>query len=56
MVANLTIPDDCYSELEKLRAEVIADKKTRNINPKTSYGECICLLIREHKEKKKFRK
>lgn len=50
--ASLKLPEECYNELEQLVKEISKDKEGRGVNPKTTYGEVICLLICEHRERK----
>ncbi len=39
--------DDCYSALETMLKEIQKEKKLKGIRGKTTYGECVCRLLRE---------
>ncbi len=48
--AALKLPEESYNELEQLVKEIAEDKKTRGVDSKTTFGEVVTLLIREHRE------
>jgi hypothetical protein len=46
---NIQLIQPCYNELEKLKAEIIAEKKARGEPTKTTFSEVVCMLIKERK-------
>ena len=45
-VVNLT--DACYEALEKLKEEVRNGKRARGELPKTTFSECVWMLLHKH--------
>jgi predicted CopG family antitoxin len=47
----ISVIDDCYTELERLKADLIKQKKSKGQPAKTTFSEVVCMLIRERKGK-----
>jgi len=46
----ISVIQECYQALEEMKAELMAQKKARGQPEKTTFSECVCMLIREHRE------
>jgi len=46
---NIQLIQPCYNELEKLKVQIIAEKKARGEPTKTTFSEVVCMLIKERK-------
>ncbi len=46
---QISVIDECYAELEKIKAELIEHKKAKGQPTKTTFSEVVCMLIRERK-------
>lgn len=53
-MAQIAIIDSCYSELEKIKAEMIAEKKRNDEPERTTYSEVVCMLILEYYSSKRM--
>lgn len=53
-MSQIAIIDSCYSELEKIKAEMIAEKKRNDEPEKTTFSEVVCFLICEYYSAKKL--
>ncbi len=45
----IMVIDECYQALEKMKAELIEQKKVKGQPEKTTFSEVVCKLIRERK-------
>ncbi len=43
------VSDDCYKALERIRKELVANKRAKGQPKKTTYGEVVYMLIRERR-------
>ncbi len=46
---QISIIDECYAELEKIKAEIIEQKRAKRQPIRTTFSEVVCMLIRERK-------
>ncbi len=45
------VSDSCYQALERIRKELVANKKAKGRPTKTTFGEVVYMLIRERRAK-----
>jgi predicted CopG family antitoxin len=48
---QISVIDECYAELEKIKAELIELKKAKRQPIRTTFSEVVCMLIRERRAK-----
>ncbi len=46
---QISVIDECYAELEKIKNQLIEHKKAKGQPTKTTFNEVICLLIHQRK-------
>jgi hypothetical protein len=49
IMPHIVVIEPCYNELEKIKAQMIEEKKARGEPTKTTFSEVVCMLIRERK-------
>lgn len=47
----ISVIDECYSALEDIKKELVEQKKAKGKPTKTTFGEIVCMLVREHRER-----
>lgn len=47
---HIVVIDPCYSELEKIKSQMIAEKEKQDDPTRTTYSEVVCKLIREYRK------
>ncbi len=47
----ISVIQECYDELEKMKNELAEQKKVKGQPTKTTFSEVVCLLMREHYER-----
>ncbi len=43
------VSDGCYQALDRMRKEIVANKKAKGQPAKTTFGEVVYMLIRERR-------
>jgi hypothetical protein len=46
----ISLTQDCYESLRKIREEMREQKKQNGVPQKTTFSEIVCMVIREHKK------
>ena len=46
----ISLTQDCYESLRKIREEMREQKRLRGIPEKTTFSETVCIFIKEHKK------
>ncbi len=46
---QISVIDECYAELEKIKNQLIEHKKAKGQPTKTTFSEVVYMLIRERK-------
>ena len=46
----ISLTQDCYESLRKIREEVREQKKQKGVPEKTTFSEIVCMVIKEHKK------
>lgn len=45
----ISVIPECYNELEEIKKELVEQKKANGRPTKTTFGEVVCMLIRERR-------
>ena len=45
---NIQLIQPCYNELEKIKAQMKEDKKSKDEPTKTTFSEVVCMLIKNY--------
>ncbi len=46
---QISVIDECYAELEMIKAEIIEQKRAKRQPIRTTFSEVVCMLIRERR-------
>ena len=53
-MVHIVLIEPCFLELEKIKAQIVEEKKAKGDTDKTTYSECVCLLIHEYYSSKRM--
>jgi predicted CopG family antitoxin len=46
---QISVIDECYAELDKIKAELIEQKRAKRQPIRTTFSEVVCMLIKGRK-------